>query len=186
MGWRLLLSLALLLVALITSLFAWQRDTPAPADAPVAERSDYVLYDFDLVSLNSEGEEAFTLNAPQLRQTPGARTLELTTPDILIPQGDAQYWQVNANSGWISADGDEVRLRGGVKATPADDPSGQTWIVTEALDIFPQQSLATTSAVVTLARPGATMHAVGMRVHLDHNRVELLSKVHLRHAPSSR
>jgi len=187
MGWRSLLSIGLLLVALATTWSAWQRTSEAPPEetAVIAERSDYVLHDFDLVSLNAEGEASFTLRAPLLRQTPGARTLELTTPNILIPRG-AQSWEINADSGWISANSDEVRLRGGVVATPVDARREHTSILTEALDIFPQQDLATSDTVVTLTRPGATMHAVGMRAHLGHNRVELLSKVQLRYEALSR
>jgi len=186
MGWRSLLTIALLLVALITTWSAWQDDDPAPLTDLIAQRSDYVLYDFDLVSLNTEGGEAFTLSAPQLQQTPGARTLELTTPIFLIPQGETKRWQVNADSGWISAASDEVRLRGSVIATPVDDASAKPRIETEALDVFPQKQLATSDAVVTLTRPGATMRGTGMRAQLDHNRVELLSNVTLLHAPSSR
>jgi len=185
MGWRSPLTAALLLAALLSGWLAW-RDKPLPSPAaPIAQHSDYVLYNFDLVSLNSEGEEAFTLSAPQLRQTPGARTLDLTTPTFLIPQGGQRRWQVNANSGWISASNDEIRLRGEVIATPID-AADQTRIVTEALDVFPQQHLATSNAVVTLSRLGTTMHGSGMRAHLDQNRVELLSNVKIRHDPSSR
>jgi len=186
MGWRSLLTIALLLVALVTTWSAWQDDDLAPLTDLIAQRSDYVLYDFDLVSLNAEGTEAFTLSAPQLQQTPGARTMELTTPTFLIPQGEARRWRLNAATGWVSANSDEVRLRGGVVATPVDDASGQTRIETEALDVFPQKELATSDADVTLTRPGATMRGTGMRAHLDRNRVELLSNVTLLHAPSSR
>jgi len=186
MGWRPLLSAGLLLVALVTTWSAWQDKNPALPLEPGTPRSEYVLHEFDLVSLNAQGEEAFTLSAPQLRQTPGARTLELTTPTFLIPRGETDYWQVNADSGWISASSDEVRLRGSVVATPGGNANAHTRIETEALDIFPQKELATSDANVTLTRPGATMRGTGMRAHLRHNRVELLSKVTIRHDPSSR
>jgi len=186
MGRRSLLTTALLLVALITTWSAWQDQPPPPVIGPSDQRSDYVLYDFELVSLNAEGVEAFTLNAPQLRQTPGARTLELAAPTFFIPQAAQRRWQIIADNGWVSATNDEVRLRGGVVATPMHDPSGQTRIETEMLDIFPQQDLATSDAEVLLARPGATMRGTGMRAHLGHNRVELLSNIHLQHDPFSR
>jgi len=186
MGWRSQLTIALLLVAAITTWSAWEDNTPEPLENLIAQRSDYVLYDFNLVSLNTEGEEAFTLSAPQLQQTPGARTLELTTPTFLIPQGQTRRWQVNAETGWVSANNDEIRLRGGVVAVPVGDTSTKPRIETEALDIFPQQELATSGTDVTLTRPGATMRGTGMRAHLDQNRVELLSNVTIRHAPTSR
>jgi len=185
MGWRSLLTLGLLLIALITTWSTWQSQEPEPLTELLAQRSDYVLYDFDLVSLNADGEEAFTLSAPELHQTPGARTLELTTPTFFIPQNNNRRWQVNANTGWVSANSEQVRLRGHVIAAPIDE-SDQTRIETEALDVFPQQELATSDVLVTLTRPGATMRGTGMRAHLDQNRVELLSKTRLLHDPSSR
>jgi len=186
MGWRSLSTLALLLVAAVTTWVAWQDRDATPLAELMAERSGYVLHDFELVSLNAEGREAFTLHAPHLQQTPGARTLELTMPEFLIPQGDTRRWQVTAASGWVSANSEEVRLRGNVIATPIDDASDQIRIETEALDVFPQQELATSDAFVTLTRPGATMHGTGMRAHLNQNRVELLSKVNIQHDPPSR
>jgi len=186
MGWRSLLTLGLLLVALLTTWATWQGREPAPLADLLAQRSDYVLYDFDLVNLNAEGKEVFTLSSPQLRQTPGGRALELNTPVFLLPQGETRHWQVHAASGWVSANSDEIRLRGGVVATPLDDASGQIRIETETLDLFPQQELASTGSDVTLTRPGATMRGTGMRAHLDQNRVELLSNVTLRHTPFSR
>jgi len=186
MGWRSLSTIALLLIAAITTWSAWQGKDLAPLSELLAQRSDYVLHDFTLVSLNTEGEEAFTLTAPQLQQTPGARTLEMTTPIFLIPQGETKRWQINADTGWVSAASDEVRLRGNVVAVPVDEASGQPRIETDALDIFPQQELATSDTDVTLTRPGATMRGTGMRAHLGHNRVELLSKVNIQHDPSFR
>jgi len=186
MGWRSILTIALLLIAVVTTWSAWQGQEPDLLPELIAQRSDYVLYDFDLVSLNAEGGEAFTLSAPQLQQTPNARTLELTAPTFFIPQGDTRRWQLNADTGWVSASSDEIRLRGHVLATPMDDSNAKPRIETEALDVFPQRELATSEADVTLTRPGATMRGTGMRAHLAHNRVELLSNVTLLHAPSSR
>jgi len=186
MGWRSLLTAGLLLIGVVTTWIAWRDREPEPLADLLAQRSDYVLYDFDLVSLNADGEEAFTLTAPQLQQTMGARTLELTTPTFFIPQGGgARRWQVNADTGWISANSDEVRLRGSVVAAPMDE-ADQTRIETKALNVFPQKELATSKVLVTLTRPGITMRGTGMRAYLDQNRVELLSKTRLLHDPSPR
>jgi len=186
MGWRARLIAGLLLVALISTWSAWK---PAEDADPLlaellAQRSDYVLHDFEIVSLNAEGEEAFTLTAPQMQQTIGARTMELTSPTFFVPQRDDRRWHVTANTGWVSENSDEVRLRGEVLAVPLNDDSLK--IETEALNVFPQQELATSTELVTLTRPGATMHGTGMRAHLADNRVELLANTRFQHAPSHR
>ena len=75
MNWRLWLILALLVGALLSGWFAWRADGPDVVDDDVVVRSDYILRDFEVVTLDSSGQESFSLRAPELQQTPGARTL---------------------------------------------------------------------------------------------------------------
>lgn len=186
MSWRAALVLVLLAGALVSGWSAWiQRDeTDEVVDGPV--RSGYVLHDFELVTLNAEGRESFSLKAPELRQTPGARTMELTTPLFLMPDHHGSHWEVRSKSGWVNEDSDEIRLRGDVVAISPMGASRPTTVNTEELDVFPEQNLATSSVVVTTTSPGTTMRGTGMRVHLADKRVELLSKVNLSHEPNRR
>jgi len=190
MGWRGVLTVCLLLAALLTGWSAWrQREAAAVRSQPLVERSDYLVHDFNLVVLNSEGQEAFSVEAPRLWQTIGARTLELTTPLFLIPDRDHRErprWRLTANSGWVSADGAEIRLHGDVFAAPMAEDARPLRVETEALTVFPQQELATSDVLVTITRPGTTMTGTGMRAQLNANRIELLSKVHFRNEPISR
>src|SRR5690606_24738891 len=79
-NWRILLLLLLAAGAIVSGWSVWtQRDGMDPGETGPA-RSDYVLHDFEVVTLDGEGRESFSLKAPLLRQTPGARTMELTTP----------------------------------------------------------------------------------------------------------
>jgi lipopolysaccharide export system protein LptC len=185
-SWRTALVLLLLAGALVSGWSAWiQRDDVAEAeDGPV--RSGYVLHDFELVTLNAEGRESFSLKAPELRQTPGARTMELTTPLFLMPDHHGSHWEVRSKSGWVNEDSDEIRLRGDVVAISPMGATRPTTVNTEELDVFPNQNLATSSVVVTTTSPGTTMRGTGMRVHLADKRVELLSKVRLSHEPNRR
>jgi lipopolysaccharide export system protein LptC len=185
-SWRTALVLLLLAGALVSGWSAWiQRDEAAEVeDGPV--RSGYVLHDFELVTLNAEGRESFSLKAPELRQTPGARTMELTTPLFLMPDHHGSHWEVRSKSGWVNEDSDEIRLRGDVVAISPMGATRPTTVNTEELDVFPNQNLATSSVVVTTTSPGTTMRGTGMRVHLADKRVELLSKVRLSHEPKRR
>src|SRR5690606_9504793 len=70
-GWRTWLTLALLAAAGISGWSILNHRAPQPVRAPVDSRSDYQLFDFELVALDENGNEAFTLRAPQLARRPG-------------------------------------------------------------------------------------------------------------------
>ncbi|HVI26205.1 MAG TPA: LPS export ABC transporter periplasmic protein LptC [Xanthomonadaceae bacterium] len=185
MNWRLGLTLLLLAGAIVTG---WsvlrQRDQGVPA-ASGGGRSDYVLHDFELIALDDDGSESFTLRAPLLQETPGARTMELTTPLFLLPDEDGRYWQVRARRGWISEQRDRIRLREDVRldSPPGEDPTAMR---TEELNVFPEKRLATSELAVTVTEPGLTMIGRGLRAELDAKRFTLLSQARTLYVPSSR
>ncbi|WP_394004338.1 LPS export ABC transporter periplasmic protein LptC [Luteimonas sp. WGS1318] len=187
MNWRVTLTLVLLAGALFSGWAAWQQKDALATETTADTRTDYLLRDFDLVALDNEGQEAFSVAAPQLQQTPGARTLELETPVFHIPAEDGSgRWTVVSQTGWVSDDNEEVRLRGDVTATSPDEAPRPTTMRTDALDIFPQRNQAATDAAVAVTQPGTTMQGTGMRADLDSGRIELLSQVRFRNEPNSR
>lgn len=186
MSWRGVMVLVLLVGALVSGWSAWVQRDDMDEEAADAQRSAYVLRDFELVTLDAEGKESFSLKAPHLQQTPGARTLELTTPLFLMPDHHGSHWEIRSRTGWVNEKSDQIRLRGDVVANSPMGATRPTTMRTEELDVFPQQNLATSSAPVSITGPGSTMHGTGMRAHLSDKRVELLSKVKLSHEPNRR
>lgn len=187
MNWRLILTVVLLLGALFSGWSAWRQNDSIVADDAADGRTDYLLRDFDIVALDNEGREAFSLQAPQLQQTPGARTLELVTPVFLIPEteGDGR-WTVRSQTGWVSENNEEVRLRGEVTADSPESNPRPTQMRTEAMNVFPQRNQATSDVLVDVVQAGSTMQGTGMRADLDSGRIELLSNVRFRNEPNSR
>lgn len=184
MNWRLAFTLLLLAGAIVTGWSVLRhRDRGAPP-ASAGGRSDYVLHDFELIALDEDGTESFTLRAPLLQETPGARTMELATPLFLLPDEDGRYWRVRAQRGWISEQRDRIRLRGDVRVTspPEGDPAAMR---TEELNVFPKKKLATSELAVTVTEPGLTMTGRGLRAELDAKRFTLLSQARTRYVPSS-
>lgn len=186
MSWRGILALLLLVGALFSGWSAWLQQDEMTPEAAETQRSDYVLHDFELVTLDAEGKESFSLKAPSLQQTPGASTMELTAPVFLMPDQHGSHWEIRSKTGWVNEKSDEIRLRGDVVANSPMGATRPTVVNTEELDVFPQQNLATSPAVVTITGPGSTMRGTGMRAHLSDKRVELLSKVKLSHEPNRR
>ncbi len=186
MSWRTVLTLMLLAGALLSGWSAWRQGDTVGSAPPTQTRTDYLLRDFDLVALNSEGKEAFAVQAPELQQTPGARTLELTRPLFHVPDKQGQRWEIRSATGWVSDDNEEVRLRGEVTADSPPEAGRPSRMETEELNVFPNRNQATSDVVVHVRQPGSTMQGTGMRADLDSGRIELLSQVKFRNEPNSR
>ena len=182
MSWRAGLTVALLLAALVSGWSVWQHRAQAPGATGAEGRPDYVLHDFELVALDTDGRESFTLRAPTMIRNPDQRSMEMATPVFLLPDSDRQYWRVSAREGWVAADGNELRLRGDVRVT---SPPQQRKVAmnTEQLNVYPDRDLATSSAVVTLTQPGSILRGRGLETNLASKHYELKSQVRTRYVP---
>ncbi|HZH43690.1 MAG TPA: LPS export ABC transporter periplasmic protein LptC [Lysobacter sp.] len=176
MSWRSLLSIALLLGALLTGWAVLRQGDAPPAQPRASLRPDYVLNDFELVVLDREGREAFTLRAPTLVRDPAQKSLDIATPVFTLPpqKPDAAPWLVRAKTGWVSAEGDELRLRGDVVANSRDAQDRPLRMETQALNVFPERDLASTRSAVTITQPGLILTGRrGADARLDAKRVIL-------------
>ena len=185
MNWRGILTVALLGIALAAG---WaiirQRASLLPTGEAEA-RPDYILHDFEIITLNKEGGEGFTLQAPKLARTPGNHEMDINQPTFLFPDKDGSRWRSRSATGWVSGEGDEVRLRGKVVL---DNPEGakQMRVETEALNVYPDANRATSDQQVTITQPGATISGRGLEAQLDAQRVTLKSEVRAQYASSIR
>lgn len=189
MNWRLPLTLALLAAAIVSGWSVWTHRPATGGDARDTQRSDYLLHDFEVVVLDGEGQESFTLRAPFLERHPGDRTMSLQSPLFVIPPkrgSGAAPWEVRADTGWVSAEGDELRLRGDVVATTTGSASRPVKMTTEQLNVFPDGKRATSAVAVTVTQPGSILRGFGMEALLDSRRVRLKSNVRVRYVPPHR
>lgn len=186
MSWRTAVILVLLAGALLTGWHAWKTREIADEAAPAQARSDFILRDFEIIALNGEGQESFALRAPEMHQTPGARTMELATPLFLMPVEHGGHWEVRSKTGWVNESSDLLKLRGDVVATSPVGATRPTEIRTEQLDVFPNDSRATSEALVTVTSPGTRMRGVGMVADLAGKRIQLLSENQHTYEPKRR
>lgn len=181
MNWRFALTVVLLIGASITGWALWSQRAPQQAVAVAGAQPDYVLRDFELITLDAQGNESFSVRAPLLRRDPNTRTMDITTPLFLIPAGEISAgeaarggdWEVRARTGWISAQGDELRLRGDVVADSTDRDGAPVKIATQELNVFPEAKRATSAVAVTLTQPGLIMTGRDLEARLDIKRVLL-------------
>jgi lipopolysaccharide export system protein LptC len=180
-----MLTLVLLLAAIVCGWSVWNY-AGGGVEAIAATRSDYVLHDFEIVSLDSQGKESFTLRGPRLQRDPGAKSMTLDTPVFQVPDRNGAYWDVRAARGLVPDDGKELRLRGKVVANSPEQAPPPTRIETEELNLFPREHRATSASAVTITRPGLTMRGRGLQADFDRQQVSLLSDVHTRYVPTPR
>jgi len=176
MNWRALLSVALLLGALLSGWAVWSQRDAAPVAPRANLRPDYVLNDFELVVLDRQGKEAFTLRAPRLERDPARKTMQIATPVFTLPPRDPAHtpWVVRARAGWVSADADELRLRGEVVASSRDAQDRPLRMESETLNVFPERDRADTRSQVVLTQPGLILTGRrGGEARLDTKRVTL-------------
>ena len=185
-NWRALLTLALLLGAMVTGWSVW-RNRAAPADQEDASaRSDYVLHDYQIIALDHDGKEAFTLTGPMLRETPGKQTMEMQAPLFLIPDTRGLHWTVQSRRGWVSADREHIRLTGNVRAIGPRNQPQPAKIATQQLNVYPRTKRATSPVAVTITQPGSILRGHGLAVNLDNKHYELKSQVRARYVRSPR
>ena len=185
MNWRAGLTIVLLLAAIACGWSVWTHSLGS-TETTISTRSDYVLHDFELVSLDSQGKESFTLRGPRLQRDPGAKSMTLDTPVFQVPDRHGNYWDVRALRGLVPDDGKQLQLRGKVVATSPEQVPPPTRIEADELNLFPGENRATSATVVTLTRPGLTMRGRCLQADFDRQQVSLLSDVHTRYVPTSR
>ncbi|QQP95961.1 LPS export ABC transporter periplasmic protein LptC [Lysobacter enzymogenes] len=188
MNWRFLSTVVLLAAAALTGWAWWsQRDKPAAGKAQ--SRPDYVLTDFNVVVLDQEGRESFTLRAPKLTRNPADKTMDVTTPLFLIPAkpgSNGGPWEVRSQRGWVNAEGDEVRLRGQVKADSTNADGKPVNIATEELNVFPDTNKATSAVAVNMIQPGTIISGLGLDADLETKNIVLKSNVKARYEAKAR
>ncbi|TXI49603.1 MAG: LPS export ABC transporter periplasmic protein LptC [Lysobacter sp.] len=186
MSWRHALFVLLALGAVLSGWAVWKHRRPPERVVAGDARPDYVLHDFELIALDKQGKESFTLRAPNLSRSPDDETMTLTTPLFLLPNPDGDYWEVRAKRGWVGADHSEIRLEGEVKAESPADALRPVTMNTDRLSVFPDKNEARTDAVVTIVQPGSILRGRGFTVSTTTKRYVFRSEVQFTHAPTPR
>ncbi|MBD7953860.1 LPS export ABC transporter periplasmic protein LptC [Stenotrophomonas sp. Sa5BUN4] len=184
MNWRTAIGATLLVVAILSG-WSLLRNRDKGPQAIVDDGSvDYVLHDFQIVMLDDEGKESTTLRAPRLERLRADQTLTIATPVFEMPGQDGNHWTMRSETGWVSAKGDEMRLRGNVAGdSPTVGNTPPTTFRTTHLNVFPKENRARTDALVTMTRPGMEQSGVGFELDSNNNTYHFLSQSKGRYLP---
>jgi len=185
-SWRGILGGVLLLAALVSGWSAWRHRAGITTPPDDTSSSDYILGDFEIVALDKDGKEATTLRAPSMQRNRADETMTIQTPLFLLPDDKGQHWQLRADTAWISAKGEEMRLRGNVNGdSPQDGTTPPTTFRTTSLDVFPERNVARTDDKVTMTRPGIIHSGVGFEADLKSSQYKFLSQAKTRYEPKA-
>ena len=183
---RWLPGLVLFVVAAVTGWMVWQlrgEEAPPPLYGP--PRSDYLLMDFDLVSLDDNGKESFRVHGPMLARHPHLGTLDVEQPRFLFPDASGKPWNARAGRAFVTARAEELRLSGGVEFDGPQELRGRIELRTPELTVLPKSREVKTDAVVTINGPGSILRGRGLRAELNSRRFQL-AEVTGNYAPASR
>lgn len=174
--------LAILLV-LVATLSWWLRDSPAPQTAARDHKGprefDYYIRGLDVTRMTPEGKPAHRLRAGHVRHFTDDDTTQLMQPRLTVFQEQAPPWEVDAERGLVSGDGDLVLLNGDVLIERAGDAKNRpVRIVTSNLRVQPREDYAETDEHVRVESHADWLDATGMQAWLrPPSRLKFLSQV---------
>jgi len=172
-------AIALALIAGITQWLLWlRRETPVEQFIG-PPRSDYDITDFSMSALDAKGALSFTVRAPRAARNPGQGTFDIEAPRFVLRDAEGVDWNVRAKSGWVRADGRELRLVGDVnmeRRTPV--PSDAIALRSERIHAQLDPNILTSTLAVTIERPGSILSGIGLNADLDRKRLTLKDQVH--------
>lgn len=138
---------------------------------------NYALYEFQGRLLNGQGKTSLEIESPLLRNDASSGIGTVESPNIRIQQEDEE-WYITADSAVIAADREHVTLVGEVNLMRRDVVTGESLDITTRdvlLNVTPRT--ASTESDVRIRQEGDHLDAIGMKLDMINDRVELLSEV---------
>lgn len=181
------LVLALILVA-VGGLSWWLASAPpAEEDARLGEQRpiDYYLRGLQATTMDPQGQPARTLQAAEIKHFTDDDTTELTRPQLTVHQGEQPPWEIEAEHGWVSADGELILLSGQVDISRAAAPGIKPLqLQTRNLRVQPRQDYAETDEKVRVRSNSDRLDATGMQAWFRQpSRIKFLADVKGLYAP---
>lgn len=180
--------LPLLLVALAagSAWLAWLR--PAEQQPPPGRdgtpRADYFLKQLALKHYGADGQLQRTLKAERAEHQPQGGT-RLTAPRITLESQPGSPWQIDAEQGLLSQDGETLTLPGRVVISRLATPYNRAMeLRTRDLHYRQTAGYAETDQAVTVKSNGSRIEAVGLKAWLaSPGRIQFLSQVRAHYEP---
>lgn len=178
-----LLSIAMLVLA---SLVHWQdNETDATTDqqANIDSEADFFMSNAVTTQFNTDGTVDHTLKYEAIKHFPANNFTDATNPEITFVHPNGTTWHISAEQGRMTEENDIIELSENVLLTRATAPDNLN-IKTSKLTVVASENLARTEQSVVVIDNSTNLHANGMRVDFEKNKINLLSKVRVTHDPA--
>lgn len=184
----------LLAAAVFYSMEYWPQQMPLLPAVEEEARSmapDYTITAFHAIDLDEGGRLRYELAAERLVHFGKPDHAELVAPDMVFYRNGtpgepvaSEPWQLTANTGTITENGERLDLVGDVKvARLVEDGTGRMTMESPQLTVFGNQEFASTDGPVTLRSAQAELTGIGMQIDMKKGQMQLLSQVRGRYDP---
>ena len=134
MNWLERIAIFLIVATLMVVTMWMQSDLIVESDEqqPVSESNDpdYYIENFTAVGMDIDGNREYVLEAARMVHYPIDDTSLLDKPHVIQYVPDRAPTHIYAETGWISADGNEVIMTGNVRIIRGRDSSGAGGVTT--------------------------------------------------------
>ncbi len=91
---------------------------------------DYYIENFSAVGMDTDGNRQYVLEAERMVHFPDDDTSLLDKPHVIQYEPGRAPTHIYAETGWVSANGDEVKLTGNVRVIRGRDSTGSGGVTT--------------------------------------------------------
>ncbi len=182
--------LPLVVLLVLAGLSFWiERSVQTPGNGTSADKIDPegIMEDFDALRTDPEGNPQYRLSAKRLKHYTGSRLTELEAPRFV--QLDKQTGELSAaaREATVSADGNEVDLRGEVVMMRAARPGQSAMTLrTARLLVFPDRKLLRAPGAVDVADSTLALHAGAMEYRAGPRIIKLTRRVKARYVSKAK
>lgn len=160
----------------------WLQKSVNPASAPAMSQQrhdpDYIMENFSSSLMDSSGRLNYRLRAVRLAHYPDDDSTEIEQPVVVVYRDQVKIWRIESERGISKGSGGQILLAGKVDLRRLESSrEGPMQVHTSDVTIYPDRDLGQTSQPVSIVNKQGETRAVGMRIHIKEERLELLSNV---------
>ncbi|MEA1888513.1 MAG: LPS export ABC transporter periplasmic protein LptC [Pseudomonadota bacterium] len=123
-------------VMVLVGITAWMQSDllgePVNEEQVITESHDpdYYIENFSAVGMDTDGNRQYVLEAERMVHFPDDDTSLLDKPHVIQYEPGNAPTHIYAETGWVSANGDEVKLTGNVRVIRGRDSTGSGGVTT--------------------------------------------------------
>ena len=179
---RLSRAMPLLMLLALAILTFWLdqkvQQPPDSGDPALRHDPDFVVEGFTSTRMNPDGTRRYILSAKKMTHYPDDLSTQLLSPDFLYFDSVRAPVKIRADTGDVSANGENAYFNGNVRLVREPYPDHQELVITTTyLHIIPDQDRAETDKPATLTEGNSTVDSVGLEFDKQKDSLKLLSQV---------